>query len=163
MRIAPFLALVVLAWGCRAGAPHGSRAAHNEHADEAAITALLDAWHAAAARADGAGYLGPMAEDAVYLGTDARERWTLAEFRAFCEPYFARGVGWRYVPEERHLRVEGDVAWFDELLANEKYGTCRGTGVLARRGGAWRLVHYSLSFPIPNEHAGAVVELIRPR
>ena len=104
-----------------------------------------------------------MAEDSVYLGTDASERWTLPAFRAFCEPYFARGVGWTYVPRERSVVVEGEHAWFDERLWNEKYGECRGTGVLRRRDGAWKIVHYSLTFTVPNEAAPQVVELIRGR
>ena len=125
------------------------------------VAGVLDAWHASAGRADGAGYFGAMAEDSVYLGTDATERWSLPDFRTFCEPYFAKGVGWTYVPRERHVVVEGDLAWFDEKLWNEKYGECRGTGVLRRRDGAWKIVHYSLTFPVPNEKAAKVIELIR--
>ena len=51
-------------------------------------------------------------------------------FQAFVEPYFERGTGWTYVATRRHVRLAPDatVAWFDELLHNEKYGACRGTG-----------------------------------
>ena len=132
-------------------------------AAEAAIAAVLDDWHAAAAAADGVRYFGHMAPDSVFLGTDASERWPLAEFRAFCEPYFARGVGWTYEPRERHVAVQGALAWFDERLWNEKYGLCRGTGVLRREGETWRIVHYSLTLLVPNELASDVVKLIRGR
>ena len=130
---------------------------------EVAINRILDDWHQAASEADGARYLGHMAEDAVFLGTDASERWTLPEFRAFCEPYVAKGTGWTYEPRERHVRVDGELAWFDERLWNEKYGECRGTGVLRRDRGEWKIVHYSLTFPVPNELAADVVKLIRGR
>ncbi len=130
---------------------------------ELTIAQVLDDWHQAASAADGARYFGHMAEDAVYLGTDASERWTLPAFRAFCEPYFSKGVGWTYEPRERHVSVAGGLAWFDERLWNEKYGECRGTGVLRADGRDWKIVHYSLTFPIPNELASDVVGLIRGR
>ena len=126
-----------------------------------AINEMLDDWHQAASKADGARYFGHMAEDAVFLGTDATERWTLAEFRAYCEPYFSKGVGWTYERRMRHVQVRDDVAWFDERLWNDKYGECRGTGVVRRDAGEWKLVHYSLTMPIPNELAADVVKMIR--
>jgi ketosteroid isomerase-like protein len=131
--------------------------------EETAVAAVLDDWHRAASRADGERYFGHMAPDAVFLGTDAGERWTLGDFRAFCEPYFSRGIGWTYEPRERYVVVAGDVAWLDERLWNDKYGDCRGTGVLRRREGVWRIVHYSLTLLVPNERAAEVVELLRGR
>lgn len=157
----PLTALaVVLVLACRTAE---SARAGDPALARAEIEAVLDEWHRAAARADGARYFGAMAADCVYLGTDASERWSAPEFRAFCEPYFAQGTGWTYEPRERHVRVEGELAWFDERLWNDKYGECRGTGVLRRHGGVWQIVHYSLTFPIPNELAAQVVELIRAR
>lgn len=47
------------------------------------------------------------------------------------------------------------------MLDNDKYGECRGTGVLVKLGGAWRIVQYNLTIPIPNEIALDVVEMIR--
>jgi ketosteroid isomerase-like protein len=126
-----------------------------------AIEAMLDDWHRAAAAADGERYFGHMTADSVFLGTDATERWTLPAFREFCAPYFARGQGWTYVRRERHVEVEGDLAWFDERLWYVKYGEVRGTGVVRREDGRWRIAHYSMSFPVPNELAPAVVEMIR--
>lgn len=150
------VACMLLAAACRSASPSTS-AADAEHA----VARVLDDWHQAASVADGERYLGHMAADAVFLGTDASERWTLSAFRAFCEPYFAKGTGWTYEPRERHVRVAGELAWFDERLWNEKYGECRGTGVLRRDGGVWKIAHYSLTFPVPNELAGEVVKLIR--
>ena len=166
MKPTPLLAVLLslATTGChapRANAPSAplTRAATEEY--RAAITAVLDDWHAAAGAADGARYFGHMTADSVFLGTDASERWPLADFRAFCEPYFEKGVGWTYVPKERHLVVAGDVAWFDEQLWNDKYGDCRGTGALRRERGTWKIAHYSLTLLVPNERAPDVIRAIR--
>ena len=66
-------------------------------ADENAVAAIdevLDAFHDAASKADGASYFSLFAEDAVFIGTDAAERWSVDEFKAFAEPYFSEGRGW---------------------------------------------------------------------
>jgi ketosteroid isomerase-like protein len=123
--------------------------------EERAVDAVLTAFHAAAADADGKTYFSLLTDDAIYIGTDASERWTTEEFRTFAEPYFSTGRGWTYVPTERHITVApgGSVAWFDEMLVNETYGVCRGTGVLIESDGVWRIAQYHLTFPIPNDLA----------
>lgn len=139
----------------------------NQATAERDVLAALDALHAAAARADGAAYFALFAPEAVFIGTDAAERWTLAEFRAYAEPYFAQGKGWTYIPRSgtRHVALvpgaPGRVAFFEELLDNEKYGTCRGTGVARLDGGAWRVCQYHLTFPIPNDLAAKVTGEIK--
>ena len=127
------------------------------------VEQTLDGLHKAAAKADGAAYFALFAPDGVFLGTDATERWTVDEFRKYALARFAKGQGWTYVPKERHVTLApaGDVAWFDELLDNAKLGTCRGSGVLRKIGGAWKISQYNLSIPVPNELAGKVVDLIR--
>jgi hypothetical protein len=129
------------------------------------VAAALDAFHAAAAAADEGRYFSLFAPEGVFLGTAGEERWTVEEFRAYAHPHFAAGRGWTYVarPGRRHIGVsaDGGLAWFDEVLDNAKYGECRGTGVLRRIDGAWRIVHYSLTIPIPNEIAPDVVRRIR--
>jgi hypothetical protein len=129
----------------------------------AQVDAVLDALHANAAAADGDAYFALFAEGAVFLGTDAAERWTKPEFQAYAEPFFARGQGWTYVSRERRIFLDAgrDTAWFDERLDNAKYGEVRGTGVLVRRGEAWRIAQYNLAFPVPNELAPELVERIR--
>ena len=127
-----------------------------------AVGAVLDAFHRAASEADGDRYFGFFAEGAVFLGTDASERWSVEEFEAFAEPYFSVGRGWTYTPQERHVVVSADgvTAWFDELLSNDAYGTCRGSGVLLLTGSGWRIAQYNLSIPIPNELAAEIVAMI---
>ncbi|HET7704484.1 MAG TPA: nuclear transport factor 2 family protein [Thermoanaerobaculia bacterium] len=129
--------------------------------DRVTVGQVLDDFHKAASDADEARYFGHMAEDAVFIGTDATERWDRKTFREYAHPHFAAGKGWTYTPRDRHVDIHGDVAWFDELLDNAKYGECRGTGVLRKVGGTWKIVQYSLSIPIPNAVAGEVVKMIR--
>lgn len=134
--------------------------------EEEAAAVTLDALHAAAAAADSAVYFDLFAPDAVYIGTDVTERWTIDQFRAYVEPYFARGRGWTYTPRSRALTLAPldcrCVVWFDEALDSESYGTSRGTGVLVRGDdGRWRVALYALTFPIPNALARDLTARIR--
>lgn len=123
-----------------------------EASSEAAVAAVLDDWHAAAAAADEARYFAHFAPDAVFLGTDATERWSVEEFRRYAHPYFAKGKAWSFKAVERHISFSADrsVAWFDERLDTPNLGPARGSGVLVRAAGSWRIAHYDLSVPIPN-------------
>ncbi len=123
---------------------------------------VIDDWHTAAARGDRDGYLGSMAPDARFLGTDSTERWDLAQFTGYVNEHFEPGNGWTFQPDERVLRLStsGVSAWFDERLASESYGELRGTGVLERVGGAWKVAHYSMTFTVPNDVAGDVVDAV---
>ncbi len=127
------------------------------------IEAVLDDLHAAASDADEQRYFSHFAASGIFLGTDAGERWTLEEFRAYAHPHFSQGKGWTYHPRDRHvaLSADGDSAWFDEVLDNDKYGQCRGTGVLQRYDGKWRIELYHLTILIPNELAQDFVAKIR--
>jgi len=129
-------------------------------AEQSRVAAVLDDWHDAAARADEARYFAHFAPYAVFLGTDATERWNVDAFRAYAHPHFAAGKAWRFRAVRRSLTIAGDVAWFDEDLATEKLGPARGSGVLVRREGEWRIVQYDLSIPIPNDRFPAVRAII---
>lgn len=123
--------------------------------EEEAASQVLDALHQAASQADGATYFDLFTPDAVYIGTDVTERWSLAQFRGYAEPYFAQGRGWTYTPRSRSLTLAPldcrCVVWFDEALDSASYGTSRGTGVVVRGAdGRWRVGLYALTFPIPN-------------
>lgn len=130
-----------------------------------AINATLDQLHDAASKADGSRYFKLFSDGAVYIGTDAGERWSIKEFRAFAEPYFARGTGWTYKPRSRHVTVAAVacrcVAWFDELLDSENYGTSRGTGALVLKNGSWKISQYALTFPMPNDLAKGMTTEIK--
>ncbi len=141
--------------------PLSQSAASNEA--EAAIGTVLDTFHRAASEADGKLYFSLFSDDAVFIGTDVTERWSIDQFKVFAEPYFSQGHGWTYVPGERHVTIlpGGVIARFDEILSNESYGTCRGTGVLILTSAGWRISQYSLTIPIPNELARDFVGLIK--
>ncbi|GJM19882.1 MAG: hypothetical protein DHS20C14_20950 [Phycisphaeraceae bacterium] len=167
-------AVLIVAPMVVAGALSGCSLTHEDAAATAAmrgrtapVGVVIDAWHDAAARGDWDTYAAHMTDDIVFLGTDKTERWAGAGFREFAQPYFtgptAYGQGaWTYKSVERQVSSRGTVAWWDEKLVHERYGNCRGTGVLVRGGdGAWRITHYSLTFPVPNEIAPEVVGQIQ--
>lgn len=129
----------------------------------AAVHALLDDFNDAAAKADAARYFGLFSPDGVFLGTDATERWTVPEFREYAAGAFERESAWIYVPVRRHVAVApgGEVAWFDEVVGNAAFGECRGTGTARVVDGQWRVAHYNLTVPIPNDLLYGVAEQIR--
>lgn len=130
---------------------------------EEAVSAVLDDIHRLASEADFEGYFNLYTDDAIFLGTDASERWTIAEFKQYAKPAFDRGSGWTYVMTERNIFIsdDGNTAWFDERLDNEGFGECRGTGALVKVDGEWKVSQYNLTVPIPNELLRDVVAQIR--
>lgn len=137
--------------------PLVSGASANE--DVAAIETLLDGLHSDAAAARFDPYFARFTKTAYFLGTDKSERWDIDQFRAYTQPHFAAGRGWRYQPVARHIMGDSNTRWFDELLINEKYGHCRGTGVVVKTDDGWRIAHYSLTFLIPNDAAAEATAL----
>ena len=127
------------------------------------IADSLDALHAAASKADSQRYFNLFSEDAIFFGTDATERWNLAEFKNYVTPFFSKGQGWTYGATERHIFFSDDkkTAWFDERLHNKFYGECRGTGVFSLIAGQWKIRQYNLAMPIPNVITRDVVKMIK--
>ncbi|AMC11595.1 hypothetical protein Lupro_10105 [Lutibacter profundi] len=115
------------------------------------INNVLNAWHKSAAEANFDLYFNAMAADAIFIGTDASENWTIPAFKNFSKPYFDKGKAWNFKPVERNVYVNSDgrIAWFDELL-DTWMGVCRGSGVLKKNGDTWKIEHYVLSLTIPN-------------
>lgn len=127
------------------------------------VNTVLDDWHNAAADADFERYFDYFASDsAIFMGTDATERWTVAEFKPWSKPYFERGDAWDFTPVERHVYISdnGKIAWFDEKLDTPNLGPARGTGVLVHQDTTWKISHYNLSIPIPNVIADTVVQQV---
>ena len=126
----------------------------------AEANATLDAFHDAAARADLEAYFAHFAPEGVFIGTDATERWTVDAFRAYAQPHFADGTGWTYVPvpgRRNIILISGNnLAVFDEIVLNAKYGECRGSGTMRWEVGRWLIVQYNLHFPVPNDLAEQV-------
>lgn len=130
-----------------------------------AIGGVLDAWHAAAAAADEEKYFSYFTRDAVFLGTDSTERWSRDEFRVWAHPHFAKGKAWKFKSVARSVALAPDrkVAWFDEALDTPNLGPSRGSGVLVRTPAGWKIAHYDLSVPIPNDLMKEVKERIERR
>jgi hypothetical protein len=129
----------------------GSSATHT-FAQQADIHAFIDQWHRAAASVNSEVFFGSMAENSIYIGTDAHERWTKAEFITFAKPYFDNGKAWDFKPYDRDLHISGDghYVWFSELLTTWM-GVCRGSGVLQKTTQGWKIEQYHLSVTVPNE------------
>ncbi len=127
------------------------------------ISRVLDALHTKASEADFEGYFDLYASEAVFLGTDATERWPRDEFMAYTKVRFDTGTGWTYTPIERHVTIApgGQTAWFDERLDNANIGESRGSGVLVLEDGEWKIAQYNLTVPVPNDLLRGVAEQIR--
>ena len=153
MKLQRSLFLIIIL--CLSGIAHG--------ADVDDIGRVLDNFHDAAAHADKDRYLGLMTDNAVFMGTDEWERWPKhPDFTDYVDGRFKNG-GWSYKSVERQIRVadSGDIAWFDEVVFSESNGRFRGTGVLTRQNGTWKIAHYAMSFLVLNENWEEVVELTR--
>lgn len=124
------------------------------------INELLNEWHFAAAEADYEDYFSLMANESVFIGTDPTENWNKQEFMKWSKPYFDRGKAWIFLTLERNIFLGEDkeLAWFDELL-DTQMGICRGSGVVVKENGEWKIKHYVLSIAIPNENVAAVTSL----
>ena len=128
---------------------------HSSWAQEKLDT-LLDGLHQDAHEGNFETYFERYTPDAVFLGTDKTERWSMEEFETYAEPAFADGNGWTYEVVERNWEGDGQTRWFDEILFNEKLGHCRGTGVVKQIDGEWKIVHYALTMLVPNSIAAEV-------
>nr|WP_321414942.1 nuclear transport factor 2 family protein [uncultured Allomuricauda sp.] len=124
------------------------------------INEVLDGWHLAAANADFDAYFDKMTKDGVFLGTDAMENWQNDEFQEFSKPYFDKGKAWNFTAVQRNIYIgeSGDFAWFDELL-DTQMKICRGSGVLKKVNGQWKIAHYVLSIAVPNENVDELIQI----
>ena len=138
---------------------------HSAEADNTTkVAAVLDALHAAASHSESEAYFDLFSDEAIFIGTDVGEYWTLGQFKSYAMPSFKKGRGWTYIPRSRNIQFSntGEMAWFHEILDNEHYGTTRGTGVLIlEKGKGWRIVQYHLTIPIPNDIATDLTDRIK--
>lgn len=135
------------------------------------VDQLLESFHTSASNADLAKYFGCFDKAGRFLGTDATENWDAIEFYKFCKPHFAKGSGWTYVPVAGSRKVthftsaDGtpNFCTFDEILFNDSFGTCRGSGSLIfnQSTSSWLVAAYHLSFPVPNDIAGEVTATLK--
>lgn len=135
----------------------------NAQTDKNKINQTLDAWHKAAAEVKFDAYFAALADDAIYIGTDATENWTKPAFKVWAKPYFDKKTTWSFKALERHIFFDksGKIAWFDELL-DTQMKICRGSGVLVKVGNEWKIQHYVLSMTVPNDEVDAVTKIKAP-
>jgi hypothetical protein len=135
----------------------------DQNKEKVPINTLLNNWHRAAAEANFNDYFNALTETAIFIGTDATENWNKTEFQAFAKPYFDKGKAWNFKTLERNIYFSSDhkTAWFDELL-DTQMKLCRGSGILVKVGGKWKIQHYVLSMTIPNDISDDVVKIKAP-
>ncbi len=125
------------------------------------INSFLDQWHKDAADINMADYFEKISDNGIFVGTDATEVWTKQEFYDWAKPHFEDEKTWDFKSIERNVYLNEDksFAWFDEKL-KASYGELRGSGVLKLENGSWKIQHYVLSLPVPNEKFREVIDVI---
>ncbi|MGV9002409.1 nuclear transport factor 2 family protein [Flavobacterium sp.] len=149
-----FLLLILSACGSKKSVPL---------TEEQTINNFLNDWHKAAATANFNNYFDAMADDAIYMGTDATEYWNKTQFEAYAKPNFDKGKGWVFTTLERNLQYSDDkkTVWFNELL-DTQMKICRGAGVLVKTDNGYKIKQYVLSMTVPNSNAEAIIKIKTP-
>jgi|GEM_PF-2314119 len=124
------------------------------------VSDTLDALHKAEASGNIEGFLAVWGEDSVFLGTDASEAWPKAEFAKDIGERFAAGGSWTFDIMERSIGVDGNTAWFKEVVRYKEGGgfILRPTGTMIKRDGKWKIVQLHMGVPVPNDVYGAAVQ-----
>jgi len=124
------------------------------------IAAMLDSFNLAAANADYTRYFNFYTADATFNGTDATENWDKPAFMTWAKPFFDRKKAWNFTSIKRNIYFGkyADMAWFEELL-NTQMKICRGSGVVVKQDGDWKVQQYVLSASIPNNKLDSVISL----
>lgn len=134
-----------------------------ENVQKKNISKVLDDLNTFAATADYKNYFDLYAEESTFIGTDATEVWNKKEFMVWAKPFFDKGKAWNFRSLKRSITFskDGTYAWFDEVL-DTQMKICRGSGVLEKIGGKWKIRQYVLSTTVPNEVIDEVVKIKTP-
>ena len=134
-----------------------------ENVQKKNISKVLDDLNTFAATADYKNYFDLYAEESTFIGTDATEVWNKKEFMAWAKPFFEKGKAWNFSSLKRSITFskDGNYAWFDEVL-DTQMKICRGSGVLEKIGGKWKIRQYVLSTTVPNDVIDEVVKIKTP-
>lgn len=126
--------------------------------EKAEISTMLDGFNIAAAKSDYEGYFNYFADESTFIGTDATEIWSKKEFMVWAKPYFDKKRTWNFTALKRNIYFskDGKLAWFDELL-DTQMKICRGSGVVEKINGQWKVRQYILSVTVPNDVVDKVV------
>lgn len=134
-----------------------------ENVQKKNINKLLDDFNTFAANADYKNYFDCFAEESTFIGTDATEVWNKKEFMEWARPFFDKGKAWNFKSLKRNIYFskDGNYAWFDEIL-DTQMKICRGSGVLEKISGKWKVKQYVLSVTVPNEVVDEVTKIKTP-
>jgi hypothetical protein len=126
--------------------------------DKTDISTMLDGFNVAAAKADFTAYFNYYADESTFIGTDATEVWDKKAFMVWAKPYFDKKKTWNFTSLKRNIYFskDGKLAWFDELL-DTQMKICRGSGVVEKINGSWKVKQYVLSMTVPNDVVDKVV------
>lgn len=126
--------------------------------DKTAIGTMLDGFNTAAAKSDFDTYFNYFADESTFIGTDATEVWDKKAFMVWAKPYFDKKKTWNFTSLKRNIYFskDGKLAWFDEIL-DTQMKICRGSGVVEKINGAWKVKQYVLSVTVPNDVVDKVV------
>lgn len=126
--------------------------------DKNEIGTMLNGFNEAAAKADFTAYFNYFAEESTFIGTDATEVWDKKAFMVWAKPYFDKKKTWNFTSLKRNVYFskDGKFAWFDELL-DTQMKICRGSGVVEKINGSWKVKQYVLSMTVPNDVVDKVV------
>jgi hypothetical protein len=148
------ICLVMLSSSCVKKTEKSSSNSLNE------ITQLLDSLNTAAATADYSTYFSYFTETATFNGTDATENWDKKAYMIWAKPYFDAKTTWNFKAVKRNIYFgnNDNIAWFEELL-DTQMKICRGSGVVVKENGTWKIQQYVLSMTVPNSKLDSVVAL----
>ncbi len=134
-----------------------------ENVQKKNINKLLDDFNTFAANADFDRYFDCFAEESTFIGTDATEVWNKKEFKDWAKPYFDKKTTWNFKSLKRniHFSKDGNYGWFDEIL-DTQMKICRGSGVVEKINGKWKIRQYVLSVTVPNEVVDEVTKIKAP-
>ncbi len=152
--------LITGLFACNQSTKTAEPKAANTANEQKQINSMLDSFNRSAAKADFNAYFNFYADDAIFTGTDARERWDKKQFMAWAKPIFDKGHAWDFTALQRHIYFDksGTLTWFDELL-NTQMKICRGSGVLVKQGNDWKVQQYILSTMVPNDDLDALIKI----
>ena len=157
------VSLFILVFVMFSGSVSAQKKGFYENVQKKNINKLLDDLNTFAAKADFTNYFDLFADQSTYIGTDATEIWDKKQFMDYAKPHFDKGQGWSFISLKRNIffSKDGNYAWFDELL-DTQMKICRGSGVLEKIGGKWKIKQYVLSSTIPNEVMNDVIKIKAP-
>lgn len=123
------------------------------------VHALMTDWHAAAARGERETVLTALADDMIYIGTDARQRMTLPMIKSKWGNGNTPLWTYRLIGRDVTLSADKEMAFFDESL-NTEVGPCTATGIARLTPDGWRIVRYHLSIALPEERREDYMKLL---